>query len=431
MPSPLSSRGRGTSNTSKDSNPFSRWMEKRKERRMEAEEEAAKLITNAIVKNQNTIIDKLSSIDFLHSRLPKSVLETKSSENQRCCDLELATKVIIQTLVKDPQVIKMDIRQFDKKLLTLVLLFKQAVEQGDVRAAYAAKAGLIRAVKDIRSRIPQNQPELARQFVEANANYLDQWITLVSLAQVTDRTKQNVDDQRKRHVLAEEKDNESTETLRKQIMEDPAFAVAFNELRNRDGNEDRAKWNSDQKEVHRMMVERRMDKVNLDLNSLLLQQQEMALTTKVGQLDVLHAQVARLPIVADPNLMTKFQDSINDLFQKLAEMDQEIDETLKTMDDIEGRIQQLSRAPGSLRAKEVAAEEAENALQELKKLENDQSGKTAERARKMREEMGLHTAEQLAEMKKQVELAEQRAIEELRQQMYEQEMEQEQELIAN
>lgn len=431
MPSPLSSRGRGNSSNAKSSNIFSRWMERRKERRMEAEEEAAKLITNAIVKNQNTIIDKLSSIDFLHSRLPKSVLEAKSSENQRCCDLELATKVIIQTLVKDPQIIKMDIRQFDQKLLTLVLLFKQAVEQGDVRAAYAAKAGLIRAVKDIRSRIPQNQPELARQFVEVNTNYLDQWITLVSLAQVTDRTKQNVDDQRKRHILSEEKDNESTEKLRKQIMEDPAFAVAFNELRNREGDEDRSKWNSDQKEVHRLMVERRMDKVNLDLNSLLLQQQEMALTTKIGQLDVLHAQVASLPIVADPNLLTKFQDSVNDLIKKLAEIDNEIDETLKTMDDIEGRIQQLSRAPGSLRAQEVAAEEAENALQELKKLENDQSGKTAEKARKMREEMGLHTAEQLAEMKKQVELAEQRAIEELRQQMSEQQMEQEQELLTN
>ena len=94
MPSPLSSRGRGT-NTSKSSNPFSNWMQKRKERRMEAEEEAAKLITNAIVKNQNAIIDKLSSIDFLHSRLPKSILEAKSSENQKYCDLELATKVIM------------------------------------------------------------------------------------------------------------------------------------------------------------------------------------------------------------------------------------------------------------------------------------------------------------------------------------------------
>ena len=428
MPSPLSSRGRGT-NTSKSSNPFSNWMQKRKERRMEAEEEAAKLITNAIVKNQNAIIDKLSSIDFLHSRLPKSILEAKSSENQKYCDLELATKVIIQALVKDTQVIKMDIRKFDQKLLTLVLLFKQAVEQGDVRAAYAAKAGIFRAVKDIRSRIPQNQPELARQFVEANSTYLDQWITLVSLAQVTDRTKQNVDDQRKRHLLAEEKDNESTDALRKQIMEDSAFAVAFNELMNRGFDEDRTKWNKDQKEVHRMMVERRMDKVNLEMNSLLLQQQETALTTKIGQLDVLHAQVAALPIVADPNLMSKFQEAVDDLIKKLAEMDQEIDETLKTMDDIEGRIQQLNRAPGALRTREVAAEEAENALQELKKLENDQSGKTAERARKMREEMGLHTAEQLAEMKKQQELAEQRAIEELRQQMFEQE--EEQELIVN
>ncbi len=433
MPRPnLSAKGRGPSGST-SSNPFTSWLAGRKQRRMEAEEEAAKLITNAIVKNQNIIIDKLSSIDFLHSRLPQSVLTTVSNPEKQgnCCDLEYAAKVIVHLLVKDPQVIKMDIRKFDQKLLTLVLLFKQAVEQGDTRAAYAAKGALIRAVNDIRSRIPQNQPELARQFVEANTSYLDQWITLVTLAQVADRTKQNVEDQRVRHTQAEAKDEENNQKLRRKITEDSNYAIAFKEMVDHNADADRSKWTPDQREVHRTMVERRMGKVNLELNSLLLQQQEIDLSTKEAQVEVLYSKVATLPIVTDPDLMSKFQESVDELFKQLAESDAQIDETLKTMDDIEGRIQQLSRAPGALRAQEVAAEEAESALQELRRQERDLSGKNLEKARKMREAMGLHTEEQIAQLKQQAEEEEQRIADEIREELMVQEQEEERELLSN
>lgn len=430
MPRPnLSAKGAGASNASKSGNPFTNWLAKRKQRQMEAAEEAARMITNSIAKNQNTIIDQLSSIDFLHSKLPKSVLESKTNPNQKYCDLEYATQAIIHTLMRDPQVIKMDIRKFDEKLLTLVLLFKQAVEQGDVRAAYAAKGAVVRAVADIRSRIPQNQPELAKQFVESNAYYLEQWITLVGLAQVADRTKQNMETQRERFRAAEQNDKEKNYVLKSQIMEDASFSVAFNELMSHDLTNDRTQWTKEQREVHRMMVERRMGKVNLELNAILLQQQELDLSAKEAQVEVLFSNVASLPIVTDPNLMNKFQESVDNLFKQLAKTDAEIDEAIKTMDDIEGRLQQLNNAPGALRAQEVAAEEAEKALAELKRLEEDQSGKVAERARKMREEMGLHTEEQLAEMKKQAELEQQRAIEQLREQL--QERETESELLVN
>ena len=275
MPRPdLTSRRTGA-RTTNSSNPFVNWLEGRKERRRQAEEEASRLITNKIAENENVIIDKLSSIDFYHSRLPKAVLDAKSRPEQRYGDLEYAALGIIHMLRKNPQVIKMDIRKFDQKLLTLVLLFKQAVEQGDVRAAYAAKGAIVRAVSDIRSRIPQNQPELATQFVEANAKYLDQCITLVTLAQVADRTKQNVEVQRDRHAKAIERDQEDTKDLQKRIQSDDNFTVAFQQLMDHTMSQDRSKWDEVQREVHRMMVERRMGKANLELNSLLLQQQEL------------------------------------------------------------------------------------------------------------------------------------------------------------
>ena len=430
MPRPnLTSKRPGVASMGNHSNPFINWLENRKERRRQAEEEASRLITNKIAENENIIKDKLSSIDFFHSKLPQSALEAKAREEQPCGDLEYAAQGIIHILNKNPQTIKMDIREFDKKLLTLVLLFKQTVEQGDVRASYAAKGAIVRAVADIRCRIPQEQPELSKMFVEANSKYLDQWITLVTLAQVADRTKQNVDAQKERLEKAQIRNDQDIEALQKRIREDNEFLIAFNKLTEHTASQERSKWTAIEREVHRLMIERRMQRANLELNSILLQQEEMDLSTKEMQVEMLYSKVAALPIVTDPDLMSKYQESIDDLFRRLAESDAEIDATLKSMDDIEGRIQQLNHAPGSIRAQEVAAEEAEKALADLTKLQNDQSGKTAIRAKKIREDMGILSEEQLAEQKRQAELEMQRAAEFMREQMEEQE--QEAELLTN
>lgn len=410
-------------------NPLANWLKNRKERIRQTEEDASRLITNKIAENENIIVDKLSSIDFFHSRLPKSVLEAKARPEQPYGDLEYAAQAIIHMLRKNPQTIKMDIRKFDQKLLTLVLLFKQTVEQGDVRASYAAKAAIVRAVHDIRGRIPQNQPELSNLFVEANTKYLEQWITLVMLAQVADRTKQNTEEQRALLEKKQQNDEAANEALAKRIREDDEFLLAFNRLMERGANEDRSKWEAIDREVHRMMVERRMSGVNLKLNGKMLQQLEMDLITKEKQVEMLYSKVAVLPIVTDPDLMNKYQESIEELFKQLAESDAQLDETLKSLDDIEGRIEQLENAPGNIRVKEVAAEEAERALEEIARRQNEQSGKDAIRAKGMREALGILTEEQLAEQKRQAELEMQRQAELLREQF--QEQEQEQQLLTN
>lgn len=429
MPRPEISRRGASGNQS--ANPFANWLRGRKERRREAEDEASRLITNKIAENESTIIDKLNSIDFLHSRLPKSVLDAKQRPDQPYGDLEYAARGIVHMLLKNPQTIKIDIRKFDQKLMTLVLMYKQAIEQGDIRAAYAAKGALVRGFSDIRTRLPQNQPELAKQFVEANVHYLDQWITLVGLAQVADRTKQNVESQKALHDKAVGRHKEKNENLRKELQGDTDYTEAFYHIYNHDSPEERAKWTDTQREVHRMMIERRMEGVNLELNNLLVQQQELDLTAKEAQVDVLYSKVAALPIVQDPDLMNKFKESVDEIFRQLAESDADIDATLKTMDEIEGRIQQLNNAPGAIRAREVAAEEAENAVKEIMKMQNDISGKSANKAKQMREDLGIFSEEQLAQMRKEAEIEQQRIMQEMEQMMTEDNSQDEGEVLYN
>ena len=357
--------------STKSRNPFSAWMARRRENKEALAAAAAKQITDDIAANEMTIVDTLASIDFLHSKLPKEVLDVKSDPNQPVGDLEYASRALQNLIIKNPQTVTVDIRSFDEKLLILAKLFKQSVEQGDERAALAAKGALVRGFSKIRMRIPENQPELAKLFVEANTKYMESWITLVGFSQVADRMKENTERQRQMYNDEQAKHKEAVETLEKLLQTDAEFSEAFEYIMNHDTSADRAQWTDRQRDVHVKMIERRMDKVTLELKQMLLTQDERELATQLGQVETLYSKVAQLPIVADPNLMNKYREQVDELFLEMAESDAKVDETLKLMDDIDGRIEQLENAPGAVRAREVAAEEAEAAVEEIRKAQEN------------------------------------------------------------
>lgn len=410
MPRPEFSTRPGRTSKSKG---ISGWIQGRKERKKALAEQTAKIITDDTAKNETAIIDTLSSIDFIHSRLPKEVLEAKSNPNRPCGDLEYASKAICRMLLKNPQTLSLDLRKLDEKLLTISMLFKQSIEQGDKRAAFAAKAALVRGINDIRTRIPANSPELFNQFIEANAKYLDSWITLVGLAQVADRMEQNAEEQKALLTLKEEKHKKALEQLKSIIQEDSVKAEIFADIVNHDTPEERAKWTQEQRDMHKLLIEKRMDGVHLQLDSLLLQQKETDLASKESQIETLYSKVASQEIVADPNLMNKFREEVDKMFEELAASDAEIDETLRLMDDIEGRIAQMDKAPGAVRAREVVAEEGEAAIEEIKRMQDIEIGNQAKRTDEKLKSLGILSKEDEATLKRQAEEAQQKAMEEM------------------
>ena len=410
MPRPEFSTRPGRTSKSKG---ISGWIQGRKERKKALAEQTAKIITDDTAKNETAIIDTLSSIDFIHSRLPEEVLEAKSNPNRPCGDLEYASKAICRMLLKNPQTLSLDLRKLDEKLLTISMLFKQSIEQGDKRAAFAAKAALVRGINDIRTRIPANSPELFNQFIEANAKYLDSWITLVGLAQVADRVEQNAEEQKALLISKEEKHKKALEQLKSIIQEDSVKAEIFADIVNHDTPEERAKWTQEQRDMHKLLIEKRMDGVHLQLDSLLLQQKETDLASKESQIETLYSKVASQEIVADPNLMNKFREEVDKMFEELAASDAELDETLRLMDDIEGRIAQMDKAPGAVRAQEVVAEEGKAAIEEIKRMQDIEIGNQAKRTDEKLKSLGILSKEDEAILKRQAEEAQQKAMEEM------------------
>lgn len=392
---------------------ISKWIQGRKDRKAALAEEAAKLVSDDTAKNETALINILNGIDFMHSRLPKEVLEEKSKEGRPCGDLEFTARTVSKMLIKNPQALSLDLRKIDEKLVAIAVLFKQAIEQGDKKAAYAAKAALVRGINDIRCRVPENNPELFKAFVETNEKYLDSWITLIGIAQVADRTEQDCEEQRKLLEGKEERAQARVEELKNTILDDDEKAIIFADIRMHDSNEDRAKWTQEERDMHKMMVDSRMEAVNLQLDRLLLEQKEMDLATKNSQIETLYSKVATQKIVADPNLMNKFREEVNFMFDQIAESDAEIDETLRMMDDIEGRIQQMNTAPGATRAREVAAEQATILADEIKKQQDAYIGERGKLASEKRRNLGILSREEEELKKREAEAENQRILEEL------------------
>lgn len=382
------------SNSNSSGNPVANWLAGRKERRNRTADEAARLVTNEIAENEAMFIEKLESIDFFRSKLPKEDLEKKTRKEQPCGDLEYAVRGIIQLLQRSTKIIKMDIRPIDQKLMTLVLLYSEAIELGYPQMAWAARVALVRGFNEIRSKISQNQPTLTKQFVEVNTAYLEQWITLVGMAQVADQMQANVKKQKREYDQKKTARDECLDALKGKLQKNDDYVVAFNYIREHNTPADRAKWTDVQRKVHTMCVEQRMLDVNLELNTNLLSQQEIQLASKIAQVKMLSTATATTPIVCDPNLMNKFREDVDKLMLEMAKADQEIDETLTYMDDVEGRIRQLENAPGAIRAREVITEQAEKMLAEIQKRQKEQGKESQERIDAKRQALGILSEEE-------------------------------------
>lgn len=385
-------------------NPLRAWLDERKERKKQLEEEAARAIYNETIGTESAIIRELELVDFEHSNLPSDVLEAKTMPDQRCCDLELMTRHLIHELQNDTHPIKADIRKIDEQLWKLAKLLRQAVDQGDVEAASAAKTGLAFGIKKIRFRIPDSQPEFLKDFVALNAQYLDEWVTLVNLSQVIDKESENLK-ALKAQVNADRKtiEQERADFLHR-LETDGAYRAAYLHIRDYSGADDPMKWTPQQRQMRQDMIRGSLARSVAALNESLLLQRETRLDVKRNNRDTLFKRLNEVPVFEDPNLMNKYKDSLERIYDDMAKADAEIDESLRAFDDMRGRIQQFAYTPGAVRSNELAAEHAAQMEKELKAMQETEADSS--KGISMRD-LGFMTSEELEQVK---ELARQKTV---------------------
>ncbi|MBR2295559.1 MAG: hypothetical protein IJ869_07345 [Clostridiales bacterium] len=384
---------------------FKAWKNKREARKKEFEELAAMEITNDVAENEMKIISVLDSVDFLHSKLPKDILDYKKpgNEGHPCGDLEYAARALSIYLKNNPQSILMDVRPIDEKILELAYVFRDAVKDGEPRTASASKEFLTRGVREIRANIPSTLKENAKLYIDTYVNYLESCIAYCEQSRFADKMNDScISDQA---ILEEEESRykEQVSEFKRNIKEDRELASAFKTIANCEDSRERTSWSDVERDLHLDMVKQRMDGVTIDLKKTKYMQDQLSLAAAIARLDALDVKVQNIPIVLDPNHMNIFQEQIDDLFREFAKADLEIDESLRAIDDIEGRINQLNSAPGAERAKEIATEEAQKRLEEIKREQDEEIAKLKHKSDDILKSLGIRSNEEQDRLKAEVE----------------------------
>lgn len=394
MPRPRYSGSRGAA-PSQPGNPIKRWKEERERKKQEALDQAAREITEDTAKNEALMIERLQGA-FQNCRLPKEVMEKKSDPNHPCGDLQYAVRAICGELKKNPLSPKVDIRDIDERIMTLINLLRDAISLGNVRTVNVANAALAKAIRNVRGQVPQNQPELAKEFVKRNTVYLDSWIDLVHTATEVDREIQNLDELQKKQKRDWENRRKKEEAFHQLVRVDTGSpeSIAYMQIADNDTPEQRKMWTQAQRDMHTKMVDMALEASRLNLMDMLVATQQNKVTECHNRLDLFFTSLCAVEVVTDPNLRNKQQEAMERMFRDMAETDQAISETIDRMEELDGRLQQLDTAPGTIKAKQLAQKEAERMLEELKREQTAEED-NARKQREFRQRHGILSEEEL------------------------------------
>ena len=145
MPRPSKSSSKaGTSGGSVSSggsilknNPFTAWLQNRKNIKAQKMEEAAKQVSNNKAENEMKISNILNSINFTESLLPVEKLDYKSNDSQPYGDLEFAVVVASDLISSNTYDYSgVDISNIDASIIVIAQELKNAIETGDVNRAF-------------------------------------------------------------------------------------------------------------------------------------------------------------------------------------------------------------------------------------------------------------------------------------------------------
>lgn len=402
MPKPTHQSSRPLGARTQKKSVFGDIFRNRAERRRQREEEAAKAISNNRAENENRIIDTLAGINFVSCKLPQDILAHKTNPEQKWCDLEYACRALQSTLRK-PSYFEVSTEAIDAKLLLFAGEFANAVANGNVKAAYAAKNALLTGVEKIRNRIPHIQPDLVQGFIDSSVKYLETWVGLIDNSRIVDELEKNIENEKKKDELNAQALEQAKVDLKNDIQADVELLQALDDIQNQTEAMDSVNWTPQEKKVHKMLTDMRFRTVEHGLSTRLTVGQENRLRKHESMVNALDAKVGILPIPEDPDNFNKYNEEIEAVFNDLAMIDTEVDEYLTLIEDIEGRMASLDNAPGAIHARNMLADQAEAFIKELQdQQEKEVAGGAANKEALMRK-LGIRSEEEQQAMVKQAE----------------------------
>lgn len=400
----------------KASNPLNAWKQWREERSKKIREAAARKITNDRAENEQKIIGVLKGIDFFDNPIPREMLEYKTDPTQKYGDLKYVA-LALQGEINSTKPFPVDTKTIDEILFTLADQFAQSIGAGDVTAAFTAKAGLVRCVRDIRNKIPYLDKDRAEAFMENAAEYMKTWILLIERASVFDQLQREYENFQRSESEHKQNLETAAKTLDEMIMDrdHPEYAEALEFWRGRTYAEvDHADLTAEQKKIRDIQSNIYYLNKLVDFAGWQTQSIHQNLKTTKHEYDMLYIVVGKAVISEDPNAMEKYFEIINDSLNRITESDAKIKEFIDKTSELDGRMRQMKNMPGQQAELAIQERMADETLDRIKANQEKQiKGDKATHDEVLRR-MGLRTDEELEEEKARI----QKQQEEMMQQLH-------------
>ncbi len=356
-------------------NPVSAWFRNKSNIRKQKMEEIAKQISNNKAENEMRIAGILNSINFTESRLPIEKLDYKSVETQPYGDLEYAVVEAVDMISNNTYDYSgVDLSNIDAAILLIATELKNAIETGDVNRSFAAKAGLITAIDQIRNKIPFISENMKRDFVESSEDYLELWKTLIISCTSLDAIQKNLDAQKSSIEQKQKKSNEKNDELARKILEDPEFKGKVEKVMSDTFIGNSNEWDQESMDLYKFLVSQRIEKSSIGFEML---QYDMLVKQCAYQSKIINdyqTRVRQIPIPEDPNLLNKYKDMIEEEYKRASEIDAQFDELGEFMDSMDERLKQMATSKGSVRQRKMVAESVDNIVERAKKLQMKEAG---------------------------------------------------------
>lgn len=324
--------------------------------------------TGQFERNTDKLIALLSEVNFRRSRLPRELLEPCQAD-PNLCEMEHTIQVrLLGKLENDsPRHIHADFGPIDEKLIALAEGLVRYVRSGEAASAQITCDALERGIRDIRCSIPQNRKISQEEFVSVNARYLAKWLQLVQWAELYDQQHKSLLAQQEAHDQDFARLDASIDSICTRIQSEPDFSENFFYILDHGSPADRSGWSQAHREIHRLLVQHRVDRFTLELSKRRLDTLKQDLTSTRQKIDTLRVSLRQVPIVTDPDMMNDYQEAMEQLVKEFAQSDALTEETLRQLEKLTGALEQLDQSSSVLRQQQAAAESARSTLEQIRR----------------------------------------------------------------
>ncbi len=303
----------------------------------ELEEKAVK-ITEENKMDGSQIISVLESINFKDSLLPEDVLELKGESSHETGDLEYARDLCVETLKDDKEPFNADITNIDKSLYMISVMFESAVRHGESEAAFAAKAGLINGIFNIRKRFHGIDERIRDSFLAECESYLEKYYLLISVKSAADVTRRNLEQNKRKYGEEYEKLEITKDQIAEVFLENPLLQEQIREIQDQTFSSSGTYWAPELRQFYEILVQIRISESGLYFKDFMIKTMEKQLFYYQEVSGKLEDILRVIPVPEDPDMVNKVIDLVDDLFGHGKEVDDNFAKLSSMMDQLDKRI---------------------------------------------------------------------------------------------